>query len=285
VAKPKLLAADTTNAPDATPEDDVEMGFFDHLTELRKRVIRAMIGLFPGMIVAWMFKEHLLEYLLQPMIEAWVKLDLGQPNINFIDPTEIFVAYLKISIFAGAVASAPWFFWQVWGFIAPGLYRRERRMAIPFAFFSSTFFLGGVAFGYFIVFPLCFEFFLDFAGTLPSGQLDVRPMISAERYLSLAVRLLLAFGVVFEIPVVITFIAAAGMVTWQQLLKFSRWWVAISAVLAAFLTPPDIASQLMMLIPMVGLYFVSILLAFIFQRRREKKNDGVDNDDGVKYER
>ena len=267
---------------DTRPEDDVEMGFFDHLRELRTRIVRALFGVVPGVIIAWLYKEQLLDLLLQPYVVAWRKLGFGEPQVHFANPLDPFVAYLKIAMVVGVLAATPWIFWQVWGFIAPGLYRKERRLALPFVFFSTICFVGGAAFGFIVVFPMAFETFLGFGGQLPSHHINLQPTIMITEYLNLATRLLLAFGLVFEVPVVVTFLSAMGIVNGPQLLKFGRWWVLVAAVLAAILTPPDVASQVMMLVPLVVLYFIAVGIAFIIGDRK-KKRDEAANDEG--YER
>ncbi len=257
--------------PTPAPEDDVQMGFFNHLGELRKRLVRAVIGLIPGVILGWTFREWLLGYLTLPFTQAWRKVGLAtEPKLIFLNPIDPFVAYLKIALITGLIVGLPWVFWQLWAFVSPGLYKKEKRLAIPFVLLSTLCFTGGAAFGYQIVFPLAFEYFLEFAQTLPSG-IAIEPTIAMSEILTFEVRMLLAFGVVFEMPVVISFLSATGIVTWRQLLSFSRWWIVISTVLAALLTPPDVGSQLMMLIPLVGLYFLSVLLAFFVRPRKRKK--------------
>ena len=251
------------------PEDDVEMGFFEHLAELRTRLKRAIYGVLPFIGVAWLFKERLLEILLDPLIYAYQRNGI-EPEIHFQSLLDPFMAYLKISIIAGLLAASPWVFWQLWGFLAPGLYRREKFLAIPFVLASTLFFTGGALFGYFVVFPFGFQTFLEFAGPLPSGQLRLTPTIMIDAQISLSVRMLLAFGVVFEVPVVVSAISALGLVTWRGLLRFGRWWIIIATILAALLTPPDIASQGMMAVPLVVLYFLSVGVAFLFDLRRGK---------------
>ena len=145
------------------PEDDLEMGFFEHVGELRTRLVRAVVGAIPTIFLAWVWKQEILELLLRPWIEAWERLGLGRPTIHFSGPVDMFVIYLKNSVIAGLILASPWVFWQVWGFISPGLYRRERRMAIPFVLASTLFFVGGVAFGYVVVFPEGFRTFLEYA--------------------------------------------------------------------------------------------------------------------------
>jgi sec-independent protein translocase protein TatC len=263
-------------SPDA-PEDDVEMGFFEHLGELRKRVMRALYGIVPGVALGWVFREKLLGLLVDPFTIAWIEVGLeGDPKLVFLNPIDPFVAYLKIAVITGIFIGAPWVFWQLWAFIAPGLYRREKRLAMPFVLVATIFFCGGLSFGYLAVFPYAFQYFLEFAVILPGGA-RLEPTIAINEILTFEVRMLLAFGLVFELPVVTTFLAAAGIVTWRQLLKFSRWWILIASVLSALLTPPDVGSQLMMLGPLIVLYFVSILFAMVVQRKKKEEPGEEDH--------
>lgn len=268
MSDPSVPPTDTT---EGGPEDDVEMGFFEHLAELRTRLVRSIYGIVPCIAVAWIFKEYLLEFILDPLVAAYAALDI-EAEIHFKNLVDPFLAYFKISIVTGILAAAPWIFYQLWGFIAPGLYRREKLLAIPFVAASTLCFVGGALFGYFIVFPMGFETFLDYAGELPSHSIEMKPTIMIDEYLTFATRLLFAFGIVFEVPVVVTFLSAIGMVTWRGLLKFARWWILAASFLAAFLTPPDVASQLIMLVPLVVLYFFSIGIAYLIDQRRAAKN-------------
>lgn len=267
------LSDEVLESAEPGPEDDVEMGFFEHLGELRKRLVRGVIGIIPGVIVAWMYKETLLEFFLAPLVHAYARLGLGEPEIHFANPVEPFIGYLKIAIVCGLVGSAPWLFYQLWAFISPGLYKREKLMAIPFVFFSTLCFAGGAVFGYAIVFPMGFETLLGFAGLLPSQSITMTPTIMLGEYLSFSTRLLLAFGVVFEVPVVVVMLSSAGIVTPKQLFQFGRWWVIIAAIISAVLTPQDVGSMIVMLFPLIGLYFGSIPLAWLLKRRGERKAD------------
>jgi len=253
------------------PENDVQMGFLDHLDELRKRIVRALLGFVPGVAVAWVFRERLLDILVHPLVIAWHRLGLGAPQLHFANPVDPFMAYMKISLVIGILVSSPWVFWQLWAFISPGLYSREKRLALPFVLASTLFFAGGAVFGYLVVFPAGFETFLGFAGMLPSRELQITPTIMLGEYLDFSTQLLLGFGIVFEVPVIVTFLSLAGVVDWKQLLRFGRWWVVAASVIAALLTPPDVGSQLMMLIPLVVLYFLSVLIAFLVGKKRPEK--------------
>jgi sec-independent protein translocase protein TatC len=261
------------------PPEDVPMTVLEHLGELRSRLIKALLGMIPGAWIAWEYKEYLLDYLLQPLSLAWKHLGLGEPTIHFANPVDLFVSYMKISITVGLLASSPWVFWQIWAFIAPGLYKKERRYAIPFVIASTVFFAGGAFFGYEVVFPVGFEQLLGMSGMLPSSTMRVQPTIMLTEYMGFATRMLLAFGVVFEVPVVVTFLAMVGIVNWKQLLKFGRWWVVIASIIAAVLTPPDVGSQLMMLVPLVVLYFMSVGLAYLFGPKVEPEPK-ADNEAG-----
>ncbi len=250
------------------PEDDVEMGFFEHLAELRKRILRALLGVVPCIGIAWFFVDTILGYLLRPLTEAYEALNLPT-QVHFANPVDPFVAKLQVAAIAGLIFGAPWVFWQIWAFIAPGLYRKERLLAIPFVFFSTLCFSGGACFGYFVVFPAAFRTLLEFGGPLPGG-IAFTPTLMIADVLSFVTRMLLAFGAVFEVPVIVTFLAAADLVNYKQLLSFARWWVVVAAVIAAVLTPPDVFSQMTMLVPLVVLYMISVGIAWLIGLRRAK---------------
>lgn len=260
------------------PEADVEMTFFEHLAELRTRLIRSLLGLIPGVAVAWGFKEELLGAALAPLITAFE--GAGFPTeIHFANPAAKVMAFLQISLIAGFLLASPWVFWQLWAFISPGLYRREKLMAIPFVLASTLCFAGGALFGHFIVFPMIFDTLINFGGEVPG--IAVRPTLMIDEVMGFVIRLLLAFGAVFEVPVVVVFLAVAGIVDWKQLLSFGRYWAVVAAILAAVLTPPDVVSQLMMLGPMIGLYYLAVLIAYVLTMGRSNSED----DDGIVYER
>lgn len=252
-------------------DEDEELPFLEHLEELRTRLIRIVVGIIPTIAISWVYREALMEWLLWPLVQAWKARGLGVPEVVFRDLAEPFIAYMKIAVVSGLLLSSPWIFWQIWAFISPGLYRREKMLAIPFTLASTLCFVGGALFGYFAVFPIAFEAFLGFSGTLPQGSISIKPALMIKDHLGFSLKMLLAFGVVFEIPVVVTFLAAAGIVDWKQLLGFGRWWVAIAAVLSALLTPPDVGSQALMLGPLVGLYFLSVLVAMSFGTKQARE--------------
>lgn len=242
------------------PGNERRMTFIEHLGELRKRLGRSLLYLIVGVSVAYFYKEKLLTFLSKPLRLAYKTRGMGVPNLNFGDPVDPFLSYLYLALIGGFFLVAPLILWELWAFVAPGLYRREKRYALPFVVGSTVCFVGGAYFGYSAVLPIGFDFFLGFAGKI-GGGLEVRPVLMMEEYLSFTTRMLLAFGIVFELPLFITFLSIAGIVNWWQLVKFSRWFIVIAVTVGAILTPPDVTSQMLMSVPLVGLYFISILLA------------------------
>lgn len=246
------------------PEQDEEMTFFQHLGELRKRLLRSILGLIPAVAIAWVFKTEIKDFLVAPLEPAWEKLQLpGEAVLRFSGPADAFMMYLKNSLIAGVLLASPWIFWQLWMFIAPGLYKKEKALAIPFIVASTVCFAGGAVFGYKLVFPEAFTVLLGFSDETLVATLFVNDYMPFFR------KMLLAFGFVFEVPVVVTFLAGAGIVTWQQLLKFSRWWIVCAAFLSMVLTPADVYTMVMMLIPLVLLYFVGVGCAYVISLFRK----------------
>jgi Tat protein translocase TatC len=423
--------------------DESKMSFLEHLEELRVRLIRSAAAVFVGMFICWFFRESILSFLLQPLYVAWAQVDgLPEPKpLNFSSMLEPFIAYLKLSAIGGVFLSSPIILFQIWKFIAPGLYHRERRLALPFVVVSTLLFVGGSTMAYSLVFPIGFRFFLDFAAgsemlvleaktqvvgapgeppeevvsvngavdsgviedasvsrdasvasdasvtsdasmsdsgvmlsveeeILPSGEVPAQspdaepwydwligqvfkkecgelaatpgddgigsilhfqwhlarcgelpsleklqrdgekihlewkkapsalsgyakmvaqdtgnikgehlytlavpidtgtkrlaPVLMVKDYLSFAIRLLLAFGVIFELPILISFLSLAGIVNYKQLLAFSKWFLVISVVVGAILTPPDVITQMLLAAPLMILYFLSVIFAYIF---------------------
>jgi len=246
-------------------EEDQAMTFFQHLNELRSRLLRSIVGLIPAVAVGWLFKKEIKDFLIAPLEPAWEKLHLpGEAVLRFAGPADAFMMYMKNSLIAGVLLASPWIFWQLWMFIAPGLYKKEKALAIPFIIASTVCFAGGAVFGYKLVFPEAFTVLLGFSDETLVATLFVKDYMPFFR------RMLLAFGVVFEVPVIVTFLAGAGIVTWQQLLKFSRWWIVCAAFISMLLTPQDVYTMVMMLIPLVLLYFVGVGCAYllgVFQKK------------------
>jgi sec-independent protein translocase protein TatC len=250
--------------------EDEKLPFTAHLTELRDRLIKAFIAVGIGFTAAYGFKERLFDLLARPLL-AVMKPD---DKLIFTGLTEAFFTYLKIALIAGVMLAAPVLFYQFWMFVAPGLYRQERRLLLPVIALTTLCFLCGGIFGYYVVFPYGFRFFLGFATDI------IRPLPSMEEYLSFSVKMLLAFGLIFEMPLVITLMARLGLVSTPYLRRNRKYAILLFFVVAAVLTPPDVVSQFMMAVPLMGLYEISILGAHIFGRKGEPESGGSGHASG-----
>ena len=241
-------------------DEEGKAPFAAHLEELRKRLITCFIAVGVGFAICYGFKEKLFQILVQPLLRV---MKTGETLI-FTGLPEAFFTYLKVALLSGLMLAAPIIIYQFWMFVAPGLYDREKRLMIPIVFLSSFFFVGGALFGYFIVFPLGFKFFLGFADE------HIRALPSMKEYLGFSAKLLLAFGLVFELPLVITFLAKLGLVSVDFLKKNRKYALLLFFAAAAILTPPDVVTQIMMALPLMLLYEISILGARIFGRQKIK---------------
>ncbi len=232
------------------------MSLFGHLNDLRKRLTRCAIAMLVGFLGCYAFAGKLLKILMQPMLDA-----LKQSHFIYTLPTEAFFTEMKIAFVAGIFACSPYIFYQIWQFVAPGLYSHERRWIIPIAFFSALCFTTGALFGYFVVFPFGFEFFASYT----SDILVFTPKL--DEYLDFVLKLLFAFGIVFELPLFIFFLAKLGIVTHVGLRAKRKYAILGSFVIAAALTPPDAISQTMMAVPLCVLYEVGIWMAYFFGKK------------------
>jgi sec-independent protein translocase protein TatC len=240
------------------PEHDVRMPLTAHLEELRTRIIRAIVATAVGGGLAWFAIERIVTFLLAPL----AALRPGESLIIGTGVTEAFFTKLKVAVIAGIFLASPIIFYQLWRFIAPGLYEREKRVAMPFSIAASAFFVSGAAFCYWLVFPVAFSFFLD-----EFASIGVTAQIRVSEYLSFASRMLLAFGVTFELPVLTFFLARIGLVTHHTLITWWRYAIIVIFIVAAVLTPgPDVASQMMMACPLLVLYALSIGVAYMVAR-------------------
>ncbi len=236
---------------------DQKMPLTAHLEELRKRLIASLIALVVGFGISYGFKERLFFFLSRPLEQHLPK----GSTLQYIGIPEAFLTYLKISLFGGLVLAMPVILYQLWRFVAPGLYEREKRYVIPFVVFSMAFFLTGASFCYYIVFPFVFRFFMSFSG----GPLVAMPAI--RQYLSFATRLLVAFGLIFEMPIFFFFLGRMGLVSYKGLARQRRIAVVLVFVAAAVLTPPDVISQLMLAGPLMILFELSVQIVRITGKR------------------
>lgn len=262
----KRAASETDDDdPDKSELEESRMPFLSHLRELRDRVRNAAIFFMLAFGVCWYFSQQIYDWLKAPLFHVWEVEKLGVPHIVFGKLTEPFWVDMSIGLWAGIFVASPFIFYQIWRFIAPGLYKKERRITVAFAVFSAIFFISGALFCYQFVLENLYGFLLGY------GEKDLQPMIMMQDYLDLTRDMMLAFGAVFELPLLIYFLAMVGLVTHRGLWKFNRWFVVLAFVIGAILTPsPDVVSQMMMAAPMIILYNLSILLAWNVTARRER---------------
>ena len=253
--------------PITGPEKDARMTIWEHIAELRSRLIRSALALMVSACVAWAFRVQILAWLVLPYEKAWYARGFTtRPELQTLSPADVFVGYLQLSLVAGAVAAAPVMFYQLWSFISPGLYKKEKRLIVPFVFFSTSLFLSGVAFAYYVAFPFTFSYFFSLLGNVSESGTVLTQRPTLEFYLDFATRMLLSFGFVFELPLFISFLVIGGIVTPKQLLKFSRWAIVLSFALGAVVTPgPEVSSQIAVSGALIGLYFLSILIAYVLR--------------------
>jgi sec-independent protein translocase protein TatC len=245
------------------------MTFLEHLEDLRKRLFYSFIALFVGLVPAWFFHIELFNILARPVTQY---LPEGT-KLTFIKLTAPFMLYIKVSFLASLFLSSPFIFYQLWMFIAPGLYKKEKKYVVPFVLFTTVFFSAGAVFGYFVVFPFACRFFLSMGA-------EFEPVITANDYFSLALRVLLGIAIVFELPTLSFFLSRMGILTARWMVKNFKYAVLFVFVIAAIITPtPDWMTQSIIAFPMLALYGLSILIALIFGKRKEKKKkEDEDND-------
>lgn len=254
-------------------DDESRMPFLAHLEELRSCLVRSAIAVGVCFLGTYIFKEELYQGLAQPLKAA---MPPGAKLI-YTAPAEAFFTYLKIALLAAIVVACPVIFHQFWRFIAPGLYDHERKAVWPFVLVSSVLFIVGAVFCYTMVFPYAFQFFMSFATD------DIVPMLSLKSYLSFSATLLFAFGVIFEMPLVLVFLGRIGVVSSKGLKKNRKYAILIMFVVGAMFTPPDVVTQIMMAVPLIILYEISIWMVVATekkkaQRRAAEEEEFTDSD-------
>lgn len=245
-------------------ESDEKSPLLSHLGEIRKRLVRAAIAVGIGFAITYAFSEKLFEILAYPLKANMPPGD----RLIYTSLPEMFFVYIKTALVAGLLLAAPYVFYQIYLLVAPGLYQKEQKNIMLFVLCSTLLFVGGALFGYFVVFPYGFKFFLAFSNEY------IRALPSVRQYFSLAVKLLFAFGFVFELPVAAFFLSRMGVVTADFLKQKRRYAILLIFIIAAVLTPPDVITQFMMALPLMALYEFSILIAKVAGK---KKKEPVDN--------
>ena len=235
-----------------------KMSFLEHLDELRKRLIRVIIAVIIAFLFCWYFAREIYHFLEIPILQL---LPEGK-KLVYIGVTDPFFLLMKVALLAALFFSSPYVLYELWLFVSPGLYKREKRYAVPFVAFSSLFFVGGGAFGYYVAFPMACQFLLKMGKGFEA-------MITIDKYFYLLSRILLGLGLVFQMPILTFFLARIGVVTHRFLLKYFRHAVVLIAIAAAVITPtPDIPTMMAFTVPMVGLYLLGIGVAWLFGKER-----------------
>jgi len=241
--------------------DPDKMSFLEHLDELRSRLIRVVASLVVGFGACWAFRDPIFHFLTQP-------LRASHPDIKFIftSPSEALILKMKMAFFVGIFLAAPYILYQIWAFVSPGLYRHEKAYAVPFIVAGSLFFMGGAAFGHYYLFPITFRFLVDFGGT------DMQFLPKVGEYYSFYSWFLLGLGIVFQLPVVIFVLARIGLVTPGFLMRKFKYAIVIAFVVAAIITPtPDMVTQSLLALPMLGLYLIGVAVAAVFGKPRRRE--------------
>ena len=236
------------------------MSFLEHLDELRVRLIRCLIALCVTFIICWFFRDPIFHFLTQPMRQAF-------PDVKFIAtaPSEALMLKMKMAFFVGIFVALPYMLYQVWAFVAPGLYGHEKAYALPFILSGTVFFLAGAAFGHYYLFPITFGFLGTFGGP------DIQFLPKVGEYYTFYSWFLLGLGLVFQLPVVIFVLARIGLVTPRLLMRHFKWAVLAAFIIAAIITPtPDMVTQSLLAIPMLGLYLVGVGVAWLFGKPRRR---------------
>jgi len=254
---------------------DDKLPLTTHLEELRKRLIHILAAIAIGFTLCYYFKEWLFLVVTRPLIAVLPKNSF----MIFTSLPEAFFTYMKVAFFASLILTSPFILYEIWKFISPGLYPKEKKYVFPFVFFSTVLFAGGVLFGYFIALPPAFKFFVSFSSDF------LKPMVSMREYLALALKLLLAFGLCFELPVFIFFLTKIGVVNARMLSSQRRYAILVIFIAAAVLTPsPDVVSQLLMAVPLMILYEISIVVSRFAVRKPRGGKKQVDAEESREIE-
>lgn len=251
--------------------DDSRAPLLDHLLELRRRLMWCIGALLISFAVCFYFADKIFGFLVVPLTEAFGQ---GNGRLVYTKLYEAFFVQVKVALFAAFFVSFPIIANQLWAFVAPGLYSKEKRAFLPFLVATPVLFTLGAALAYYVVMPTAFHFFLSFEGE--SGGLDVEALPSTDSYLSLVMQFILAFGISFLMPVLLMLLNRAGIVTREQLVSMRRYMIVLAFVAAAVLTPPDVVSQLMLAIPLIMLYEITLVAIWFTDRKERKKSADRD---------
>ena len=244
----------------------------DHLLDLRRRLLYCIAAVGAAFAVCWYFAEDIFGFLVQPLLQA------GQKTVIYTQLFEAFFVQIKVAFFSAMMLSFPVIANQLWQFVAPGLYRKEKRALLPFLLATPVLFLTGAAMAYYVAIPMALHFLLGFSGMVGGVQQQALPAIG--NYLSFVMQFLFGFGAAFLLPVLLMLLERAGIVTRTQLIGARRYAIVGAFAIAAVLTPPDVGSQLLLAIPLVILYELAIVGIWFTERKRAKETAAVLDDDG-----
>lgn len=253
------------NQQEPSREQLSAMGFLQHLEELRRRLIYCILSVMVGFGACWYWSDKIFRWMQRPILDALARHQMDQ-HLVYTNPTEPFNIYLKVGLVAGIFVSVPFILYQIWAFIAPGLYKNERRYVLPFMFSTIGLFAAGGFFGYRLVYPAALDFLVGYAGT------DMRPMITITEYMDLFMTIMLGLGAVFELPIIVFFLALFGIVSAGWMWRNLRYSILVIFIIAAILTPTtDIMNMCVFAAPMIVLYLLSIGIAWFVHPIQRKK--------------
>ena len=258
--------------------DEKAMPLLDHLIELRRRMLYSAIAILVLFFVCYYFSPEIYDFLVAPLADVLEDMG-GQRRLIFTALHEAFFTYIKVAFFAALFLAFPFLAIQVWMFIAPGLYKNEKRAFAPFLIATPILFFLGGALVYYFIFPLAWKFFLSFESVGGAGALPIQLEAKVDQYLSLVMRLIFAFGLCFELPVVMTLMARVGMVSSKGMKKNRKYAIVLAFVAAAILTPPDVISQIGLALPTMVLYEISIVCVKMVERGRGDVEEDEDEDE------
>ena len=259
-------------------DEDIEASkapLISHIIELRDRLKWAVLFFFLAFCFCYYFANVIYDFLVDPLYKIYLKNGVENPRMIYTALTEAFFTYLKVSFYGALFISFPVLAMQIYKFAAPGLYKNEKKAFLPFLIATPILFGLGAALVYYFIFPLAWNFFLGFQTSTAEAGMAIELEAKVNEYLSLVLKLMFAFGLAFQIPVALTLLARAGLVTSSQLKKKRKYAIVIAFVVAAILTPPDLISQIGLGIPIIILFEISIYLAVIFENRKTKKSENI----------
>ena len=260
------------------------MTFVEHLSELRLRLRNAAVIFLVAVFASFFFVKKYFDILTRPARAAWTAALQGQePVFRFAGPTEPFWVYTKLAMYGAALVASPFVFWELWKFVAPGLYKKERKLATLVTLATAGCFIGGAVFGYKVLSTPALTYMLSFAESFPGDlAFKIEPAVMMDEVVGFMLAMLLGTGLAFELPVVLAVLGWLGLITAKGLWRFNKYALILSAVVGGILTPgPDVLSQVLMAGPLFGLYNVSILLVWLMERGHRKKLEALEKETGA----